>query len=387
MPKLPLLVAFSLLAAAAARAQDTTAAPAPQPRPLRVCAGGDVTLGTNIDTTWALAASRKYGRRVPAFPDPDSLLFPLRPLVEDADVVLLNVEAAIGLGWAPRKCRPGSTMCYQFRMPPTVPAAFRRLREGGEVVGNVANNHAGDAGPQGRVQTAERLREAGVHVTGFDTEPTVVVTASGDTVAFLGFATSGPPNDVRDLATVRRLVQRAARDHRRVVVTMHMGAEGRNATRTRDVMEQFAGGTRGNPVAFARTAIEAGADLVIGHGPHVLRAVEWRGDAFVAYSLGNLLTYGPFTQTHPNNRGGILCADLDPDGTVVAAELRPTRQVAPGLVRPDAERLALRMVDELSAGDFPTTGGRVREDGTIARRGGFPVGKDRPDSVPPTPPR
>jgi hypothetical protein len=168
---------------------------------------------------------------------------------------------------------------------------------------------------------------------------------------------------------------------------MHMGAEGRNATRTRDVMEQFAGGTRGNPVAFARTAIEAGADLVIGHGPHVLRAVEWRGDAFVAYSLGNLLTYGPFTQTHPNNRGGILCADLDPDGTVVAAELRPTRQVAPGLVRPDAERLALRMVDELSAWDFPTTGGRVREDGTIARRGGIPVGKDRPDSIPPTPPR
>lgn len=385
----PLLVLSlaSLIAAGAARAQDSTAVVVPPaPREVRVCAGGDVTIGTNLDTTWAPAASRKFGMRVPAFPNPDSLLFPLRALVEDADVVLLNVEGAIGQGWAPRKCRPGSTMCFAFRMPPTVPAALRGLRDSGEVVGNVANNHAGDAGPEGRAQTVARLGEAGVHVTGYDTEPTVVVTAAGDTIAFLGFATSGPPNDVRDLATVRRLVERAARDFRRVVVTMHMGAEGPGARHTRDVMEEFAGGTRGNPVAFARTAVAAGADLVIGHGPHVLRAVEWRGDALVAYSLGNLLTYGPFTLTGPNGRAGLLCATLDEDGKVLGAEIRPTRQTPPGIVEADAELRALDIIDDLSGRDFPSSGGRVMEDGTIVRRG-IPVTKDRPDSLPPAPPR
>jgi hypothetical protein len=250
---------------------------------------------------------------------------------------------------------------------------------GAEVVGNVANNHARDAGPEGLRQTVERLEAAGVHPTGADTVPTVVVTAAGDTVAFLGFAhTAGAPNDVRDLETVRRLVSRAAAEHRRVVVTMHIGGEGRAATRTADVMERFAGGTRGNPVAFARAAVESGADLVVGHGPHVLRAVEWRGDALVAYSLGNLLTYGPFRLDHPIDRGGIFCATLDDDGRVTAAALRPTRQRPPGLVEADAERRALALVNDLSRRDFPATGARVREDGTIERRDRLPVTKDRP---------
>lgn len=375
------LLALALVCAPlprAARSQVPAGPSEDAARDVRVCGGGDVTLGTNLDTSWVITASRRSGIEVPAYPDPDSLLAPLRPLVEDADVLLLNVEGAIGRGRAPRKCRPGSTMCFAFRMPAHAADALRRVGGSAEVVGNVANNHARDAGPGGLVQTVERLQAADVHVTGADTVPTVVVTGAGDTVAFLGFAHSGAPNDVRDLETVRRVVERTAREHRRVVVTMHIGGEGARATRTRDAMERFAGATRGNPVAFARTAVEAGADLVIGHGPHVLRAIEWRGDALVAYSLGNLLTYGPFLLTPPIDRGAIVCASLDANGRVADASLRPTRQQPPGLVEPDAERRAIALVDSLSARDFPTTGARVLEDGTIARRGPIPVTKDRP---------
>lgn len=371
-PIRPALAAALLALAAAplaAQEPDTIRIPAPDSlaakaldapprRPLRLCTGGDVTLGTNLDTAWVQTARARLGRRVPALPAPDSLLAPLRPLLADADVVLLNVEAAIGTGPAPRKCAPGSTRCFAFRSPPGAAPALRRVAPEAEVVGNVANNHAGDAGPRGLRVTLDHLRDAGVHATGADTLATVVVTATGDSVAVLGFSQWIGP-DPRSLRDVRRHVGRAARAHRRVVVTMHMGAEGVSAQRTPNADEMFLGTNRGNLVAFARAATEAGADLVVGHGPHVMRAVEWRGDALVLYSLGNLLTYGPFSLREPLNRGAVACAELDGDGRVTRAFLRPTRQDPPGLVRVDTTNRAAALAHELGALDFPATAARI----------------------------
>lgn len=334
------------------------------PRPdVRVCSGGDLLIGNNLDTLWALR------RGVPPHPDPDRLLDPLRPLVADADVLLLNIEGAIGDGPAPSKCRPGSSSCYAFRQPPAVAAALRRLAGEAELVGNVANNHAMDAGLAGFEATQRHLSAAGAHVTGVDTLPTVLVTPGGDTVAVLGFSTFAAGSDARDLAGVSRHVARAAADHPRLVVTVHMGAEGVSAQRTMDGTETFLGENRGNPVAFARAAVDAGADLVIGHGPHVLRAAQWRGDALVVYSLGNLLTYGPFSMAEPLNRGAVVCATLDGAGRVTGAVLRATRQVPPGMVSPDPTGRGALLVDSLSALDFPETGVRVVPEAVMGRRG------------------
>ena len=335
--------------------------------PLRVCAGGDVTLGTNLDTAWAVRNSARFGVRIPALPDPAALLRPLRPLVEDADFLLLNVEGAIGEGPFEPKCGPNSTNCYAFRQPVSAAAAMRALGAGAEVIGNIANNHAGDAGPVGRLQTIAHLQAAGVHVTGADTIATVVVSASGDTIAFLGFSTSAGP-DPRDLAAVRRHVARAAERHRRVVVTTHMGAEGAAAQRTMDSTERFLNLDRGNPVAFARAAVEAGADLVIGHGPHVMRAVEWRGDALVMYSLGNLVTYGPFSYAEPMNRGAIACALLGPEGRVESAAIRSTVQAPPpGRVSIDPSGRAAFLVDSLSRLDVGAGAPAVRVEAVLLR--------------------
>jgi hypothetical protein len=386
----------ALLAAAAlaapARAQDTIPARDTLPRDtpgadtlpgtklraeaegregVRICAGGDVTLGTNLDTTWVHTASARLRRRVAALPDPDSLLAPLRPLLAGADVVLLNVEGAIGEGVPARqKCAPGSTSCFAFRSPVAAAAALRRVGGEAEVVGNVANNHARDAGDPGWRATGRHLQGAGVHVTGYDTVPTLVALPSGDTVAFLGYSAWAGPK-VHDLAGVRRHVGRAAGRHRYVVVTMHAGAEGSGAQRTPNATEMAFGEDRGNSVAFARAAVEAGADVVFGHGPHVMRAAEWYREALVFYSLGNLVTYGPFTFSEPLNRGGIACADLDPAGGVMAAEIRSTRQLAPGLVRPDTTGAAARLVEQLSRLDFPTSAPVVARGGEVQRpRGG-----------------
>ena len=152
--------------------------------------------------------------------------------------------------------------------------------------------------------------------------------------------------------------------------------------RTRDSTELFLETKidRGNPVAFARAAFDAGATLVFAHGPHVLRAAEWRDDRLVFYSLGNLLNYGPFNLGEPMNRGVVACADVA-DGRVIGADLRPTVQLAPGALMPDVDRRAFTLIDSLSALDFPQTGVHIDVWGEVLRRLTSPA-----SSAPPTTP-
>ncbi|UCC84417.1 MAG: CapA family protein [Gemmatimonadota bacterium] len=345
----------------------TVPAPAAAERAVRICAGGDVLLGNNLDTLWAARAAARLGRDVPPFADPDSLLAPLHRLLSDADIVLLNVEGAIGEGPAPRKCRPGSTRCYAFRQPVAAAAALRRVAGDAALVANLANNHANDAGHEGFIATMSHLRQAGAHVTGADTLATPIVVPAGDTVAVLGFSPFLAGPDPRDLSALRRHVARAFARYRRVIVSMHVGAEGSGAQRTPNRSEIFLGEDRGNSVAIARAAVESGAALVIGHGPHVLRAAEWRGAALTFYSLGNLLTYGPFNMREPGNIGGIACASIDAAGRVSDAEFRSTYQAPPGLVQFDPAGRGAFLVDSLGKLDFPESAARLLADGTVGR--------------------
>lgn len=338
-------------------------------RPVRVCAGGDVTVGTNLDPKWPLMAARRLREQFGMSAEPDSLIAPLRPLFADADIVLVNVETAIGNGAFTPKCGPRSRNCFAFRGDSAVARALATL--GGVesvVVGNVANNHARDAGNDGVDTTITHLTRARVVVTGADTMASPVVFRDGGTIGFLGFYTSSETPDVRDLAAVRRHVARAAEMYPTVIVTAHLGAEGLTAQRTRDSTELFLDSKidRGNPVAFANAALDAGATAVIGHGPHVLRAAEWRGNRLVVYSLGNLATYGPFNLVEPMNRGMVACLDVA-GSQVVGAELRPTMQRGPGVVIRDPARRALTLVDSLSVLDFPRTGARVEASGELRR--------------------
>jgi poly-gamma-glutamate capsule biosynthesis protein CapA/YwtB (metallophosphatase superfamily) len=345
------------------------AAHRPLSGPTRVCVGGDVTLGTNLDSAWAKKAADSLYRTFGLASQPDSLVVPLRPLLADCDVVILNIEGAIGDGWAPPKCGPRSTNCFAFRQPPAAAAALRSVIDSGAVlVGNLANNHSHDAGDDGRDTTVAYLERAGILVTGADTLATAVPTLFGDTLGVLGFHTDSTAPDARDLAAVRRHVARAVASYGTVIVTMHLGAEGPNAQRTRNGVERFLGLNRGNPVAFANAAFAGGATLVVGHGPHVLRGGEWRGDRLVLYSLGNLLTYGPFRLRPPADRAAVAHTVIDSAGHVAAAKLRPTTQLAPGVLQSDSTGRAFVLVDSLSALDFPRTGVRIASDGRIERR-------------------
>src|SRR5690349_13386474 len=125
-----LSIALSLmLAPTLARAQDTVvvADTTILRTPIRVCAGGDVTLGTNLDTAWMRRGAARLRAEHGVFGDPASLLAPLRPLFADADIVLINVETAIGQGPTKTKCGPRSKNCFAFRSPASAAPAIRTL--------------------------------------------------------------------------------------------------------------------------------------------------------------------------------------------------------------------------------------------------------------------
>jgi len=360
---------------------------------VRVCAGGDVTLGTNLDSTWGrIATGVAKGNWRAALIPADSLVSPLRPLFSNADIILVNAEGAFGddsvsddkcavRARLRHKAQAKSAHCFVLRQPASAAVALRTLGDSSMVVvANVANNHAHDAGDDGFLHSVRLLRQAGILVTGADTVPTLAVTRRGDTIAILGFSAWSSPG-VGDLAVVARLVAAARARYGRVIVTAHMGAEGASAQRTGDSTEHYVGEDRGNPVAFAHAAIDAGAWLVVGHGPHVLRAAEWRDSALVFYSLGNLVNYGPFNLAEPRNSGAVACATLDSAGAPATVMLEPTTQVSEGIVRADSSGRARILLDSLSTLDFPSTGVTVDSTGVVRRR----ISPVPADSSPPSP--
>jgi hypothetical protein len=126
------------------------------------------------------------------------------------------------------------------------------------------------------------------------------------------------------------------------------------------------GERRGDVRLLARTAVEAGADLVLGHGPHVLRAMEvWQG-RLIAYSLGNLVGYRQFgTKGGFTGTSGILEVQLAPNGVVLGGRVLPLVLDEEAVPQPDPTGRAWAQLTELAGLDFPTTGVTFAADGAL----------------------
>ncbi len=279
------------------------------------------------------------------------------------DVMALNYEGTFGTGGAP-KCPPEPTgSCFAFQAPPEHAPT---LRWAGVDVVNLANNHAYDHGAEGQRQTLEALSAAGVPATGLPGHVEVVRTG-GVRVAFVGFAPYPWAPPLGDVAAVRALVAQAAAQAEVVVALMHAGAEGADQVHTPIGVEHAYGEDRGDTRAFAHAAIDAGADLVLGSGPHVVRGLEWYRDRLVAYSVGNFASYNTFPAAGTLGLAGLLEARLGADGRVLGARWRSLRLVDPGIPQLDPAGASAALVGELSATDFGEAGARLRPDGTLER--------------------
>jgi poly-gamma-glutamate capsule biosynthesis protein CapA/YwtB (metallophosphatase superfamily) len=252
---------------------------------------------------------------------------------------------------------------YVFRAPPSYAL---RLHTAGFTLLNVANNHALDYDAEGQSETLAALRRARLQSTGRPGQ-IAYVRIGRTTVAVLGFAPYPWAQNLLDIAAAQALVRKAQAHADIVVVTMHAGAEGHDHAHVRPGNEYYLGENRGNVVAFAHAVVAAGADLVIGHGPHVLRGLEWYRGRLIAYSLGNFAGNGTLNATGPGGVSCVLHVSLAHDGGFAGARVVPIRLVPPGLPERDPSGAALGVLRKLSREDFAARAMTVAPDGAVLR--------------------
>jgi poly-gamma-glutamate capsule biosynthesis protein CapA/YwtB (metallophosphatase superfamily) len=282
----------------------------------------------------------------------------VRGILRAADIATGNLEGTLGRGGT-TKCRGD---CFAFQAPPRYAGLLARA---GFDLMNLANNHSHDAGGRGLRQTVTALNHARIAHTGLGRRVTVEQ-VRGVKVAFVGFAPYPWTSPLTDIHAARRLVKRAARRAPIVVVDFHAGAEGAGATHTPHGTESAFGENRGNPRRFAHAVVDAGADAVLGSGPHVLRGIECYRRALIAYSLGNFVSYRTLGTGGVLGLSGILQVRLALDGRFDGGRLWPVRVHAPGIPRLDPSRASISLVRRLSRQDFGrrachvTAGGQIR---------------------------
>jgi len=402
-PRAGLLVALTVLGACAKAPPSTTPRPAadstppaappapipiakpePPPRPpvgsVSLTFVGDINLGT---LTLPDGVPPSEGR---------GLFDAARPDLQ-ADLVVGNFEGVLGDSGVTYKCGPEGRRvpdpdtvaakpppkrrpakppppsppraCYAFLTPT---ALAPRLVEAGFTHLNLANNHANDFGSEGRATTERILDSLGVRTYGPLGSIAVDTMRRGDSatvVGLVGFTTYPHSYDLLDIARTAAVVDSVRELVDLLVVTFHGGAEGARALHVPQAAESLGSEPRGDLRAWTRAVIDAGADAVVGHGPHVLRGIESYQGKPIVYSLGNFLTYRGFNLAGPLGQTGVLRLEAGPDRRWRRMRFAPMSQVPGQGPAPDSTGAVLDLLRTLSREDFGEAGARVREDGEI----------------------
>jgi hypothetical protein len=325
----------------------------PPPHEITIAAVGDMMLGTDYPENH--------------LPDDDGAGFlrEVEPILGAADITFGNLEGVLMDGGEPRKTCSDARACFLFRSPARY---ARHFAAAGFDVLSLANNHARDFGEPGRTATMQALDAAGIAHSGREGD-FASLAVEGLDVALLAFAVTRQSNLMHDYAAAAATVARFDASHDLVIVSFHGGAEGRDVTRLPFAEEEYFGEPRGDVVKFARLMIDCGADLLLGHGPHVVRAMEVYRDRLIAYSLGNFATYYGISVAGLNGIAPILQVTLDGEGRFIEGHVYSTVQVRPGGPAIDPSNRALNLLRDLSVADFETPGIRFFDTGRILPQG------------------
>ncbi|MDP2211747.1 MAG: CapA family protein, partial [Candidatus Aquicultor sp.] len=258
--------------------------------------------------------SRDVARKITEHNDPDYPFLKVDGYLRTADIVFGNLESPILSG------RDIATHEMVFRADPGVEAALERA---GFSVLSLANTHVLDFGEQGLRQTLQRLDDVGIAGVGAgfserDAYAPAYVERAGMTFAFLAFCeTALMPRGTGE----RTSALIAGLDHKKmaaavgvakrradvVIVSMHAGVE----YRTDPALAQ---------IEFARAAVDAGADLVVGHHPHVVQRIERYKGKHILYSLGNFIFDQMWSR---ETREGLIAKVVFDNNRVERIELAP----------------------------------------------------------------
>jgi len=316
---------------------------------ITIAAVGDMMLGTAYPNAWNLP--------------PDSGKSSLKAAeryLKEADVAFGNLEGTLvdsGIPIGRKKLKP-----YSFRMPVKYGGLFKAA---GFNVLSLANNHIDDFGDAGRKSTVQVLDSIGIYHAGLQVHPTAIFTINGIKYGFCAFSPNAHVVSLHDYKGASRIIKDLKQQVDIVIVSFHGGGEGIGYEHVLCQKESYIGENRGDVHAFAHNAIDAGADVIFGNGPHVIRAMELYNKRLIAYSLGNFCTYrsvsvagvcglAPLLKVHLNKKGEFL------NGSIISF----TQSHNNGLQRDSLNR-AVNRIKYLTEIDFPQSGLTITSSGLI----------------------
>lgn len=354
------------LSALSACASTPTAGPPPSTKsPTQTAPQQVVPSKNDIRIGIAAVGDMMIGTDYPEnhLPDDDgvSFLSAVAPILLSADIAFGNLEGVLVDGGEPGKVCKNPGACYLFRSPTRYATHYR---DAGFDVLSLANNHARDFGEEGRTATMQALDAVGIHHSGRE-GLFASFTVNELKVAVLAYAVTKNSNMMHDYELAEQTVAIFASVHDIVIVSFHGGAEGETMMHVPFAEEEYFGEPRGDVVRFARSMVDAGADLVVGHGPHVVRGMEHYKDRLIAYSLGNFATYYGISVDGVKGVAPILLTTLDGQGRFISGEIVSTIQLRPDGPSIDDEQRALNLIRGLSIEDFGDPGLTFLPDGKL----------------------
>ncbi|WP_449417423.1 CapA family protein [Phormidium nigroviride] len=298
-------------------------------------------------------------------PKDEKILFKsVKPYLQGADILFGNFESTL-TDYRYSSKGGGGGMLFAFRTPPSY---VKLLKDAGFHILNVANNHSWDFHEQGFKDTIKNIDSAGMTAVGKKGQ-IVYKNVKGVNVAFIGFSNYGDVhNSLLELKAGEAIVKEAKKKADIVVISVHAGAEGTGALRVRNHNEFFFGENRGNMVLFSRTMIDAGADLILGHGPHVARALELYKGKLIAYSLGNFMGYRSLSTAGALGESLILQVQMNPQGDFISGKIIPVQLNGQGIPAIDNNFRSVGLIRTLTKGDFPNTPLKIDEKGQILKK-------------------
>ena len=327
--------------------------PVKKERIISITGVGDIMLGSNYPSNSLLP------------PNNSNILKDVESELKNSDITFGNLEGTLfDSGGTPKTCANPS-VCYVFRTPSTF---GKYLADSGFDVMSIANNHNGDFGAIGRQKTKENLDSLGIKYAGLaGTNESVIFEKDGVKYGFAAFAPNNGTVSINDIEHAKEVVKNLKANSDIVIVSFHGGAEGDKYQNVPRKNEMFYGENRGDVYKFSHAMVDAGADIIFGQGPHVIRAVELYNDKFISYSAGNFATYGNFSLSGVKGIAPIFKINIDQDGNFIDGKIISTYQVKGSGPKIDQNNRAAKKVIELTKNDFPDTKLEISETGEIKK--------------------
>lgn len=236
-------------------------------------AAGDCTLASDIKQPASVNFPAMYQKKGPEY-----FLKKVRPVFAKDDLTLVNLEGTL----SSRGARVNKKWAFRGK-----PAYVKVLKKGFVEAVSFSNNHSYDYGRTSHTDTMKILREAGVS---YSTETkTCIYKVNGIRVGLVSInSIQGNYNAVAYLRQAMKRIKKKKPDV--IVASMHSGIE---RTQTIQPVQK----------TLARTAIDMGADLVLGHHPHVIQGLGRYKGRYIVYSLGNFCFGG---NTNPADKDSFI---------------------------------------------------------------------------------